>query len=265
MNSQTINPHLASADSASPPSWWLMMLEWRAPWEYGAALAASPLLRNAANGEGQPVLVFPGLSAGDLSTVPLRHFLQDHGFVPYGWELGMNFGPRTGIIEASVDRLRELARKHGKKVSLVGWSLGGIYARELAKMEPDLVKSVVTLGTPFNGNPKASNAWRIYEFTSGMKVEDHKLHRQISHTPPVPTSSIYSRSDGIVAWKCSLEAGSADRAENVEVYASHVGLGMNPAAWYALADRLAQPDGKWKPFHRDGWRAWVFPDPLRPE
>jgi pimeloyl-ACP methyl ester carboxylesterase len=261
----SMNPHLATADQAKSPSWWLLMLEWRAPWELGASLAASPLLQMAPRGDGHPVLVFPGLAASDLSTVPLRNFLQSRHYVPYGWDLGMNFGPRPGVLAASLNRIRELVERHEAKVSLVGWSLGGVYARELAKIAPDLVRGVITLGTPFNGNPKATNAWRLYEFASGSKVGDPTLHAGLAQTPPVPTTSVFSRSDGIVAWKCSLEKAEHRCAESVEVRASHVGLGMNPAAWYVLADRLAQVQDAWQPFHREGWRALVYPDPSRPE
>lgn len=241
------------------------MLEWRAPWELGATLAAGPLLHQAPRGDGHPVLVFPGLAASDLSTAPLRSFLKGRGYVPYGWELGSNFGPKPGVLSASLRRIEELASEHGTKVSLIGWSLGGVYARELAKLAPDRVRSVVTLGTPFTGNPKASNAWRFYEFASGQRVGDPYVHAGLAQTPPVPTTSIYSRSDGIVSWKCSLERAEHACAESVEVRASHVGLGLNPAAWYVLADRLAQPEGDWAPFHRQGWRELVYPDPSRPE
>lgn len=258
-----MNPNLSAADLAQAPSWWLLALESRAPFELGASILASPLLHYAARGEGHPVMVLPGLAAGDLTTLPLRQFLQDRGFKPYGWELGPNYGPREGVLESCIARLRELRREHGRKVSLVGWSLGGVYARELAKMLSEDVRDVITLGSPFTGNPRASNAWRLFEFASGKKVGDAKLHEQIKRTPPVPTTSIYSRTDGIVAWQCSLEKNTA-RSESIEVVASHVGLGMNPAAFYAIADRLAQPEGKWKAFHRDGWRRWAFPDPDRP-
>jgi pimeloyl-ACP methyl ester carboxylesterase len=142
-------------------------------------------------------------------------------------------------------------------VSLIGWSLGGIYARELAKLHPALARCVVTLGTPFTGHPKATNAWRIYELLSGSKVGDAALMEQIRTPPPVPTTSIYSRSDGIVSWRCSLNEPGA-LVENIEVPASHVGMGANPFVLYAVADRLAQPIGRWQPFEVSGARRWFF-------
>jgi pimeloyl-ACP methyl ester carboxylesterase len=241
----------------------LLALEARAPWELGAALAAWPLLRNAPRGDKHAVLVFPGLGAPDLTTLPLRNFLSSHGFEAYGWDLGFNFGPRDGVLETCVERFKDLRMETGRKLSLVGWSLGGIYAREIAKMFPDEVRCVITLGTPFTGEPRATNAWRLYQFASGHKLDDPELLAHVREAPPVPTTSILSRSDGVVAWQCSYEKTS-HRAENIEIIASHLGLGLHPAAWYAVADRLAQPEGTWKPFHRNGWRQWVYLDPERP-
>ena len=244
-----------------PPNAFLLALEWRAPWELGAAIASYPLLRQAPRGDGHSVIVFPGLAASDVSTVPLRAFLSGHGYRPAGWELRFNFGPRKGVIERSLERVRALRRKSGRKVSLVGWSLGGVYARELAKMAPEDVRCVVTLGTPFTGHPRANNAWRIYELASGHPVDAQEFAR-VRETPPVPTTSIYSRSDGIVAWQCCVQE-KGRRAESIEVQSSHIGIGLNPAAWYALADRLAQPEGRWRAFHREGWRKWLYRDPYR--
>jgi pimeloyl-ACP methyl ester carboxylesterase len=250
-----------TSKALKPPGPLLLALEWRAPWELGAAIAAWPLLRQAPRGDGHAVLVFPGLAASDMSTLPLRAFLADRGYKPHGWDLRFNFGPRKGVVERSLARVREIRRRSGRKVSLVGWSLGGVYARELAKMAPADVRCVVTLGTPFTGHPRANNAWRIYELASGHRVGEHEF-AQVRQAPPVPTTSIFSRSDGIVAWQCCLQQREK-HAESIEVQASHIGIGANPAAWYALADRLAQPEGRWKPFHREGWRDWLYRDPHR--
>jgi pimeloyl-ACP methyl ester carboxylesterase len=240
-----------------------MALESRAPWEYGAALAAFPLLRSAAKGAGQPVLVFPGLSANDLSTLFLRRFLKRQGFAPHGWELGFNFGPKRGVLDRSLDRIHALAENYNQPVSLVGWSLGGVYARELAKLAPTVVRSVVTLGSPFAGPPRATNAWRLYEFVRGKNPDVDAQHLILKNAPPVPTTSIYSKTDGVVAWRASIQAPCPvnPHTENIEVTASHVGMGMNPLVLYALADRLAQPHAQWQPFHREGMRALFYPEP----
>jgi pimeloyl-ACP methyl ester carboxylesterase len=251
-----------------PPSRWLLAAELRAFWEFGALLPAWPLLSRAPRGDGHAVMVFPGLSANDTSTVPLRHYLQSLNYLPWGWELGFNFGPRAGVLEEARDNLARTFNQTGRKVSLIGWSLGGVYARELAKEMPDMVRTVITLGTPFAGSHKATNAWRIYELTSGRSVERESASYDLPAAPPVPTTSIYSRSDGVVAWQASVQA--ADRggaqSENIEVLASHIGLGVNPSAWWALADRLSQPEGHWKPFVREGkgrLHGLIYPDPQR--
>jgi pimeloyl-ACP methyl ester carboxylesterase len=239
------------------PNAFLMMLEGRAPWEYAAMVAAMPWLRKLPRGDGHPVLVFPGLAAADFTTWPLRHFLEGRGYKTYPWAQGFNFGPRDGVLEACVEQARGIVDKHGRPLSLLGWSLGGVYAREVAKAMPAQVRCVITLGTPFTGHPRATNAWRVYEFLSGQTAHDPHVQAEVRRPPPVPTTSIYSRTDGIVAWRCSVnEAGPL--AENIEVHASHVGMGMNPIALYAIADRLAQDPSRWEPFDASGARRWFF-------
>lgn len=246
------------------PNALLMALETRAPWEFGATLAAWPLLKNAPEGDGHPVIVFPGLGAGDLSTAPLRNFLSGQGYNTYGWDLGRNLGPREGVLQKSLDRIGEIVKSTGRNVTLIGWSLGGIYAREFGKALPDFVRSVVTLGTPFSGDPKATNAWWYYEYASGHKLNNPQLLAQLKKPPPVPTTSIYSRTDGVVAWQLSHQT-PGKIAENIEVVASHVGIGLNPIALYAIADRLAQPEGAWQPFDRSGWKQYFYRDTNRGE
>jgi pimeloyl-ACP methyl ester carboxylesterase len=268
---ETVSKDFMSEDAVltnhriEPPSAWLMALESRAIWEYGASLATFPLLRNAARGDGHPVLVFPGLSANDLSTLFLRRFLKRQGFAPHGWEMGFNFGPKRGVLERSLDRIHALAENFNQPVSLVGWSLGGVYARELAKLAPTVVRSVITLGSPFAGPPRSTNAWRLYEFVRGKNPEADVRHLVLKNAPPVPTTSIYSKTDGVVAWRASIQAPCPvnPRTENIEIAASHVGMGMNPLALYAVADRLAQPHGAWQRFHREGMRGLFYPPPER--
>ena len=242
-----------------------LALEMRAPWELGLALAAYPFMKASPKGDGHPVLVFPGLAAGDATTLVIRRFLNNLGYSAHAWEQGLNFGPRPGVLEACIERIQTLRQKHGCKVSLVGWSLGGVYARELAKIMPDDVRLVATLGSPFAGDPKATNAWRVYQLVSGEKEIDAARFAALKQTPVVPTTSIYSRTDGVVAWQCSVEQETAT-SENIEVHASHVGMGMNPTALYAIADRLAQPEGQWQRFDRDahtGIKKLLFLDPAR--
>jgi len=148
----------AAAQTLRPPSRTLMLLEGRAIQELGAFVGALPLLTLAPRGDGHPVLVFPGLLASDVSTRPLRAFLRNRGYAVSGWGLGRNLGLRHGLQQAMTDLLEETNDTYGRKVSLVGWSLGGLYARQLAKMNPERVRSVITLGSPFAGSPKSTNA-----------------------------------------------------------------------------------------------------------
>ncbi len=244
--------------SLQPPSPMLMLMEARAPWEYAALLAAKPWLARLPQGDGHPVIVFPGLGASDFSTAPLRQFLQERGYTAYAWKQGFNFGPRHGVLDACRQLVRQVAERHREKISLIGWSLGGVYARELAKEQAELARCVITLGSPFSGHPRATNALRFYEMVSGQVVEDDpELIAQLRGAPPVPTTSIFSKTDGVVAWQCSLNGDDA-HTENIEVHASHIGMGMNPLALYAIADRLRQDPTDWKRFDVQGARRWFY-------
>ncbi len=248
------------------PGMALLALELRAFWEFGAVLPAWPALQRASAGDGHPVIVFPGLAASDTSTVPLRKYLSSLGYDVQGWQLGSNFGPRAGVLDDIKERVLATHAQHGRKVSLVGWSLGGIYAREIAKELPQCVRCVITLGTPFSGGPRSTNAWRLYEMVSGREIEREADQFELDKAPPVPTSSVYSKSDGIVAWQSSIQSAAPGlghkQTENIEVLASHFGIGLNPSAWWAVADRLSQAEAAWKPFVKPKWLglgALVFP------
>jgi pimeloyl-ACP methyl ester carboxylesterase len=253
---------MRTTDPAAAPSRELLLLEVRAIAELAAFFSMLPLLRLAPGGDGHPVLVLPGLAASDVSTRPLRAFLRDRGYRAHGWKLGRNLGPRTGVETSMQARLAELHARYGRKVSVIGWSLGGVYARELARRAPAQVRSVITLGSPFAGEPRASNAWQLYELASGRRADDWPERERMKEAPPVPATAIFSRSDGIVAWQGCLER-EGPASENIEVEGSHSGLGHNPVVLYAIADRLAQPEGQWHPFDRSGLRGLVYPDPRR--
>lgn len=247
--------------STTPPGKRLLLMELRAlPELLGFAASLPSMLALAPRGDGQPVLVLPGLATSDRSTVSLRTFLSAKGYPTYGWDMGRNYGPLPGVEDGLKARLSELAEKYDRKVSIVGWSLGGIYARQLAKMMPEHVRQVITLGSPFSGDPRATNAWKLYQFTSGHKVDDRDSHMggQISAPPSVPTTAIYSESDGICAWRNCVEEGGA-HLENIRVRSSHCGLGHHPAAVYAIADRLALKEGQWQRFDRKGVKGVVYP------
>jgi len=245
------------------PSGLLLALEGRAWLEMGSLALAWRWLQKAPPGDGHPVLVLPGLVAGDTSTWPLRKFLQQRGYATYPWELGLNYGPRREIVRGLVDRVRQLHREHGRPVSLVGWSLGGALACALAARMPKKIRQVVTLGSPLQAQPRATNAWRVFELVSGWSIDDPAIARIAAKPLRVPHTAILSRSDGIVNWRMSL-AKDAPQSESIEVPASHFGLGVNPAVLWAIADRLAQPEGQWRPFaHYGPWRGLFYRDPRR--
>ncbi len=187
-------------------------------------LTVGPLLAGLARGDSHAVLVVPGLGGSDTSTGPLRWFLGQLGYRSHGWGLGPNIGFGRHVSDG-LDELLAAKREAGP-VSLVGWSLGGLHAIDLARRRPDAVRSIITLGSPV-----------------------------AAHRPPpaaIPTTSIYSRTDGIVPWRASLLSPRANR-ENVEVVGSHLGLGHNPAAIVVVADRLAQQPGDWQPYTSRPW------------
>lgn len=246
------------------PSALLQLLEGRAWFEAGASIALMPFWQLAPAGDGHPVLVIPGLAAGDESTAIMRTFLSGLGYTVSPWGQGTNFGLRPGVLDGVRATLTTLHQTHQRKVSLVGWSLGGIYARELAKEFPDAVRLVISLGSPFTGHPRETHAFHLYEWMSGHKIGAPDLHEPLRTTPPVPTTSIWSRTDGVVSYRCSIEH-SHKQAENIEVDASHFGIGAHPLALYAVADRLAQPEGQWSPFKREGWKKLAYGDPHRPD
>ncbi len=214
----------------------------------------------APRGDGHPVLVLPGFSASDVSTAPLRSFLRRQGYASFGWAQGRNRGPRPGVELAMLRRLEHLYWRTGRKVSLVGWSLGGIYARELARQRPEMVRLVVTLGSPF-ASARSTNVDRLFEAVSGLSIDelDADFLRRMREAPPVPSTAIYSTSDGIAHWEACVDAHEDATTENVRVPGSHCGLGHNPLAVYVIADRLAQPEGRWRRFDLSGWRCLVFP------
>ncbi|HTB03226.1 MAG TPA: alpha/beta hydrolase [Bradyrhizobium sp.] len=240
----------------------LLLAEARGIFEFNASLWLSPLLLRAHRGDGHPVLTLPGFLAGDLSMAPMRRYLTELGYDAYAWRMGRNTGGLARMRDALHDRLAEIHGKTGRKVSIVGWSLGGVYARDLALRVPEMVRYVVTLGSPFANDVRATNATRLYEALSGETVDgDPEMLKAISGDLPVPTSSIYSRTDGIVNWRTCLVRPSAT-AENIEVHlASHVGLGVNPAALWAVADRLAQGEGQFARFDRSGPFAIAYAPP----
>lgn len=208
-------------------------------------LMAAPLLPAVpvAPGRGEPVLVLPGFLAHDFTTIRLRRSLAAAGYATQGWGLGLNLGARSDLLDRLAARVATLAHESEQPVTLVGWSLGDVFAREVAKLVPQHIRLVVTLGSPFSGDPRANNAWRLYEL-----VNDHPVHAppvavELAAKPAVPTVALWSMRDGIIPPACAAGlAGERDAA--VEVDCRHLGFACShngiAAIGATLTDWLAR-------------------------
>jgi pimeloyl-ACP methyl ester carboxylesterase len=227
----------------SPPREILQLLEARAPLELSALLLQLPLLRlSVPRGDGAPVIVLPGFLADDASTWLLRRFLSAIGWDARPWGLGANTGPGAPLVAAVIEQVRTLAAGRTRHVNLVGWSRGGIIAREVARANDALVRQVITLGTPVRGGPGASSIGRLVASSLGVNAQNlRNLQDQRERTPiRVPITALYSRSDGVVAWRASIDEQNPD-VEHVEVRGSHIGLGVNADVYRIVAQRLHDP------------------------
>ncbi len=255
----------AQGSEIASPSTLLLALEPRGLFTIVGLFAAAPFLATAPRGRRHSVIVLPGLGATDRSTAAIRRFLEFLGYDVTGWNRGRNMRPAGADLPAVAAQIRSLRATSGTPVSLVGWSRGGIIAREASRLAPDAVRMVITLGSPFAA-PAATNvaaAWRRMTGTEFPARTEDEL-RRLAEPLPVPSTSIYSRTDGVVAWRACREPEGPGR-ENVEVRGSHIGLGFNPAALWVIADRLAQPLGAWAPFKPSPFVARFFPANIRHE
>ncbi len=265
-----IDPAIVPASARTPfaaPSAWLAALEVRAAFEFLAFLAfraSAPALLPMRRGDGHPVMVLPPFVADDGYTAPLRRVLESLGYAVHGWGQGSNLNRTVKIVEGLPRRLLELHERAGAEVSLVGHSGGGNWARELARDHPAAVRQVITLGAPFRLRPG--------DATQADQLADLLLRDQVAHHPSalvdederpalsVPVTAIYTRTDGVAPWEAGLQSAGQER-ENIEVVGSHCGLAYNPAAVFAVADRLAQPQGGWRPFRPPWGASYAFPEP----
>lgn len=208
--------------------------------------------RSLPAGDGHPVVLFPGLAADKTCLAPLRELCDELGYDATDWGRGFNTGPAGDVaawIAGLADEVAEVAARADRRVSLIGWSLGGLYAREIARLRPDAVRQVLTLGSPFAGDGDATSVGWFCRMVSGQSIRlPTALAQRLSRTPPVPTTSVYSRSDGVVAWQACQDPCDHAQAQNIEVEASHIGLVWHPEAWAVVADRLATPEDDWRPY-----------------
>jgi len=233
--------------------------------EFGEYAAFRRVLGKARHGDGHHVLVLPGLMAGDYTTAILRRYLSSLGYQPHGWGVGRNIGPTRQIVDSMRLTVEQLTQEHGP-ISIIGWSLGGLYARQLGRAYSDDVRQVITLASPFRLiHREDTMASLIFDRYSHLHVAADELdlpeQEHLRDPMPVPTTAIYSRTDGIVPWQACLNELYGTH-ENIEVKACHIGMGHHPGALWAVADRLAQPMGEWRPFRSPkSLRRW-YPTPL---
>jgi pimeloyl-ACP methyl ester carboxylesterase len=221
----------------------------RSPWS-ALALARVP------RGDGHAVLVLPGFLATDYSTAPLRAFLARLGYRTFPWALGVNFGFSPAYeydIEVLIEhRLKEVLIESGdRKISLIGWSLGGLYAKALARRYPHLIRDVVTLGSPISGHARDASVWRLYERVSAVEFHDPEVARKLRELNAplegVPLTAFYSRNDGIVPWQACCEP-PGPLVQNIETPCAHLGMGFDSFNYYLIAHRLARSEQQaWAP------------------
>lgn len=239
------------------------LAEWRALLELAALPLAWPCLHLAPRGDGHPVLLLPGFMADESTLFALKTFLDGRGYDVQTWGFGRNVGFRSRHAQALEQKIRHLHHASGRRVSLVGWSLGGVFALYGAHQAPECVRSVITLGSPISVDPEGSQSpamvralYRLIAHRMGpdvhaMQPRAKKLRERT--LLQVPTSCLYSLSDGVVPPQEATIAGDPARHENIRVQGSHTGLGFNPMVLAIVADRLAQPEDRWRPFSPQGW------------
>ena len=186
----------------------------------------------------QPVMLLPGFGAHPMRMRRMQGALDAAGHAPHEWGLGFNLGPTPENFAFLLNRVSTLAREHGEPVALVGWSLGGLFAREIARRQPDMVRKVITMGTPFSGDPHANNAWRAYQFVTGRLVDDPPIECDFSAKPPVPTIALWSPRDGVIAPR-SAAGWPHERDRAVALRCNHLAFASDPGT---IAEVLRQLD-----------------------
>lgn len=228
----------------APPRTIFSLLEPRAALEGLGTLASWPALMRAPRGDGRPVVLAPGYGAGDASMYPLYRYLERLGYDVHHWGLGRNRGKVAAYVEQLTARVRELqAQRDGARVTLIGWSLGGVVMREIARETPDLVRQVITMGTPVVGGPKYTRVGQKFAERENLDLDafEIEVHERNLKGIQCPITAIYSKSDGVVAWRAAIDNYNP-QARNIRVPGSHLGLGINAIVWRIIAKTLASGD-----------------------
>lgn len=249
----SIEAELKYNDVKRPSLVWSLTEASRAIFELGIFFPFKLLNNLPQDGDGHPVLILPGFLASDSSTVHMRRFVNDLGYRVYGWGEGRNYAHEE-YVDLLFDKVDSIYEKLGRPISLIGWSLGGIYARQLAKGRPYKIRQVITLGSPFKNVKMANNAKWMYDLLtrgSNRASIDEELIEDIPFPAPVPTTAIYSKEDGIVPWRLCMEQEETVIHQNIQVRGSHFGLGVNPSVLLIIADRLKYDIENWEKFTPD--------------
>lgn len=243
----------ASAVTIQRPSLALLCAEpFRAASELAWHTFAKP--DDAVPGDGHPVVIFPGLGANGNSVATLRAHCRALGYSAFDWGQGFNTGPQ-GDLDTWLHNLKSqivaLLAGHTQAATLIGWSLGGLYAREIGKLMAPRVRQVITVGTPFNAEADHTNVGWLFRLLSGSSTAmNPALSQRLRTPPPMRTTSIYSRSDGVVAWQTCCHHKRSSLVQEIEVGGSHIGMGWNRDVLAAVADRLRQQPGRWRKYAR---------------
>lgn len=230
-----------------PPLFWAFTEAYRALFEFATYIPYKFVNRIPKNGDGHPVLILPGFMASDSSTVPLRGFVHQLGYNVYGWGAGRN-NANEAYLEMLTDKVDIIFEKNQQPISIIGWSLGGVFARQLAKVRPHKIRQVITLGSPFKDVIRANNAKWMYDLINRDKESQTVTQALLDDLPnpaPVPTTAIYSKQDGVVPWQLCMEQQENAIHQNIEVRGSHLGLGVNLTVLQIIADRLQYSEENW--------------------
>lgn len=252
---------MSEVKPVKPPHWLLATSDGaRAMYEAASLVYTPSWLATLPKGDGHPVMIIPGFAGDDTYNKPLIMFLKRLGYHAVGWKQGRNLGHSTLEPHNLGLRISKLFHHEKRKITLIGHSLGGVFAREAAKHHPERVRQVISLGSPIGEQRREASALNtVYESLNRRpgQTDESRWHQP----PPVPTTAVYSRQDGVLDWRVCLQCNGHEKTENIEICGSHNGMTLNPMAWAVIANRLHNPLDNWQPFRENGLLRWMTPRP----